>query len=179
MPNHSATLVELPMVTMDPPDSTNFLSCGPVLPSVILSPPPPLPPRRMAPSVNTRTSNLLFKSPASSAGGYTTSNGNSYCSKSQRVQPEVIEPPYWSHRPMRMGWSFSASPAGALATASTATPSSFAPRSSTRRAAAEAGTQMAPVPKSISCFFSQYTSALAFNSRLISTKELLMRWLIR
>ena len=47
------------------------------------------------------------------------------------------------------------------------------------RTAAEAGTQMAPVPRSISRFFSQYTSAPAFMSLLISTKELLMRWLIR
>ena len=31
--------------------------------------------------------------PASSVCGYTTSNGNSNCSNSQRVQPEGIEPP--------------------------------------------------------------------------------------
>ena len=49
---------------------------------------------------------------------------------------------------MRMGLSFSASPAGALATACTVTPRSFALFSSTGRAAAEAGTQIAPVPRS-------------------------------
>src|SRR6185295_10547465 len=135
----SAMLVELPMVTMLPPDSTNFFNCGMVLssemrPSMLryssgmlsglgapkAAPPPPRPPalpRRIAPSVNTSTSNLLFRSPASSAGGYTTSNGNSYCSNSQRVQPEGMEPPYWSNRPMRIGFSFQASPAGALAAA--------------------------------------------------------------
>ena len=31
------------------------------------------------------------------------SNGNSNCSSSQRVQPDGIEPPYRSHKPMRTG----------------------------------------------------------------------------
>src|SRR5450432_3221173 len=122
------------MVTMEPPDSTNFFNCGMVLSSLMRPAtllysggrlagswvpktpppppkpppkpppppppprpppaPPPAPPRRMAPSVNTSTSNLLLRSPASSPGGYTRSNGNSYCSNSQRVQPEGIDPPY-------------------------------------------------------------------------------------
>src|SRR5271157_2641037 len=114
-------LVALPMVTIEPPDSTNFLSCGKVLSSVTLPiqllyssgggstaprppkppPPPPPPPRppkppgpRMAPETNTSTSNLLLMSPASSADGYTVWNGISYCSKRNRVQPAGISPPY-------------------------------------------------------------------------------------
>ena len=58
-----------------------------------------------------------------------------------------------------MGFSFSASPAGALASACTGTPSSFALLLQNRRAAAEAGTQMAPVPMILAIhrisFFSQ------------------------
>src|SRR5580704_14142425 len=111
-------LVELPTVTTAPPDSTNCLICGMVFSSVMRPnqpryssgtfcgsapppprPPPPPPPRppaplRIAPSGNTRTSKRLFRFPASNVGGYTTSKGNSYCSKSQRVHPEGISPPY-------------------------------------------------------------------------------------
>src|SRR5580693_90753 len=102
-------LVELPTVTTEPPDSTNCLICGivfssvtrPIQPrnssgtvdgSICANPPrPPRPvavPRRVAPSVNTITSNLLRKFPASRVCGYTSSYGNSYCSNSQRVQPD-------------------------------------------------------------------------------------------
>src|SRR5882724_5957524 len=84
---------------------------------------------------------------------------------------------------MRTGFNFSASPAGAFAIACTATPNSFAPRSRIGRPADEAGTQIAPVPRSwpstFSAVFSQYTSQFAFNNRLISLNELLMRWLMR
>src|ERR1051326_3402629 len=74
---------------------------------------------------------------------------------------------------MRIGLSLSASPAGALATAVTGTPRFLAPPSSTARAAALAGIQMALVSA-----LSQYTSAPALSRRLIITNELLMRWLI-
>ena len=50
-------------------------------------------------------------------------------------------------------------------------------------AAADAGTQIVPVPRScpsaIPAFFSQYTSQFAASSRLISTNELLILWLTR
>jgi hypothetical protein len=48
----------------------------------------------MPPSTNTSTSYFAFRFPASSVPGKTTSNGNSYCSNSQRVHPDGIEPPY-------------------------------------------------------------------------------------
>src|SRR5690242_5606270 len=118
MSSTSATLVELPIVTIDPPDSTNFFNCGMDFSSEMRpaqvryssgtlsgegapnSPrPPPRPlaaPRRIAPSGKRSTSNLLFRSPASSVEGQTLSNGNSYCSRIQRVQPEGILPPYES-----------------------------------------------------------------------------------
>src|ERR1035441_2191795 len=88
MPKTSAMLVELPMVTMLPPDSTNFLSLGlfvssEIRPSMLWysagtvagsgapkpppPPPPPRPPaapRRMAPSAKTMTSNLRGRQPA-------------------------------------------------------------------------------------------------------------------
>src|SRR5580658_2102707 len=109
------------MVTIDPPDSTNFLSCGRVLSSetrpccpayssATAPPPPPRPPppppprpprpppapRFAAPAVNTITSNLLRRSPASSVAGYTVCAGKSYCSKSHFVHPVVMLPPYES-----------------------------------------------------------------------------------
>ena len=55
---------------------------------------PPPAPLRNAPSVSTITSYLRLRLPASSVCGYTTSKGNSNCSNSQRVQPEVVRPPY-------------------------------------------------------------------------------------
>ncbi len=68
-----------------------------------------------------------------------------------------------------------ASPEGACATAYTATPKSLAPFRSTGSAAPEAGTQIAPAPRSTpaACAgpFSQYTSALAFSRRFTSVKE--------
>src|SRR4051812_7219893 len=84
---------------------------------------------------------------------------------------------------MRIAFSLSASPAGTLAAAQAGTPFSLAVFSMTPRAAGHAGTQIAPVPKSCvtasGAFFSQYTSQLAFNKRLIVMKELFTRWLSR
>ncbi len=37
---------------------------------------------------------LLDRLPVSSPFGYTTSKGNSNCSRMKRVQPDGIEPPY-------------------------------------------------------------------------------------
>src|SRR4051794_20368240 len=108
-------LVELPIVTIDPPDSTNFFRLGMVLSSVIrptharysdgtfagsglTNPPRPpprpvAPPRRIAPSAKTITSNFARRSLASRVLGQTRSNGISYCSNSHRVQPDGILPP--------------------------------------------------------------------------------------
>src|SRR5439155_14229852 len=84
---------------------------------------------------------------------------------------------------MRIGLSLSASPEGALATAWTGTPKSLAPCCSTGRTAEDAGTQMAPAPRSCPSAsmarFTQYTLQLAFSSRFTSLNELLMRWLIK
>ena len=111
------------MVRIVPPFSTNFFSSGTVFATVTRPshgrnsagiesaagwPPPKAPPAfppacpepadgsraGMPPSTNTSTSYFAFRLPASSICGKTTSNGNSYCSKIQRVQPDGIEPPY-------------------------------------------------------------------------------------
>ncbi len=101
---------------MVPPFSANFFSSGTVFATVtrpsqprnsagIVSaagwapkppPPPPAPPSRagIPPSTKISTSYFAFRLPASSVLGKTTSNGNSYCSNSQRVQPDGIDPPY-------------------------------------------------------------------------------------
>src|SRR5689334_20046449 len=103
------------MVKIVPPFSTNFFSSGTVLAIVTR----PSQPRNSAgtasaggwpgnlaavpdlaasgsgtaPSTNTSTSYFALRFPASSVCGYTTTNGNSYCSKIQRVQPDGIDPP--------------------------------------------------------------------------------------
>src|ERR1019366_3745361 len=84
---------------------------------------------------------------------------------------------------MRMGFSLSASPVGALASACTGTPSSLAALSRIGRTAGDAGTQMAPVPMSwpsmVWSFFSQYTSAPAFNRRLINNSFIVTNRLLK
>jgi len=102
-------------VRIVPPFSANFFSSGTVLATVTRPsqprnsagiesaggcapnpPPPPAAPSRagMPPSTKISTSYFALRLPASSVPGNTTSNGNSYCSNSQRVQPEGIDPPY-------------------------------------------------------------------------------------
>lgn len=135
--------VEPPTVTIVPPFSTNFFNSGTVFAMLTLpthdwysagrfagTPPPPPPnppppsPAGMAPSGKISTSNFALRLPASRACANTTSNGNLNCSNSHRVQPESIDPPNLSQRPMRTGLSFNASPAGLVATASEVSPSS-------------------------------------------------------
>ena len=102
-----------------PPDSMKVFNCGTVLATLRLpiqprnssgnssalgmrpktgsSPPAAAAPRAsragIAPVTKIITSNLSARLPASSVCGKTTVNGNSYCSKIQRVQPDGIEPP--------------------------------------------------------------------------------------
>ncbi len=98
------------------------------------SPPPPRPPPAgspgaagIAPPGKISTSYFWRRLPASSAGGNTSSKLVGYaCSKIHRIQPDGIEPPYWSHSPMRTGFSFSALPLGFTDVASKATPRSAA-----------------------------------------------------
>jgi hypothetical protein len=75
------------------------------------------------------TSYFARRFPASSACGYTTSKGKSYCSSSQRVCPDGIDPPYWSASAMRGAFT-ACVPAGRVLTPSTVMPSSRAARSS-------------------------------------------------
>src|SRR5687768_2331064 len=101
---------ERPTARIVPPSCRNFSSCGPVFDAVyaptigsnsagIREADPAAPPRPSAadgptPDGKMMTSYLVDRLPASSALGKTTSNGNSCCSRSQRVQPDGIEPPY-------------------------------------------------------------------------------------
>src|SRR5437870_2144301 len=105
-----------------------------------------------------------------------TSNGNSYCSNSQRTQPEGIDPPYWSYRAMRTGrtWNGGCSPVGTLCTPSMVSPLSAAVFSRIGVDSAVAGTRNDPAgydfPLMVNGAVARDTDCLAFSSRLSAMK---------
>ena len=160
-----------------PPASVNALICGIVVACVTLptvrrhsagsasvsgAPPgPPGPPAvagrgaGIAPSTKISASYLRFRLPASSSCGYTTVNGNSYCSSNHRVHPLGIDPPKRSHSPMRIGRT---AVAPAAEPAANDKPSSRAARSTIGRLPAVAG--MIQVPSAL-----RDTEAFALSKR--------------
>src|SRR6188768_2604808 len=91
-------------------------------------PRPPRPPAGAGPTPDGKmiTSNLLDRFPASITWGKTTSKSKPYCSRIHLVQPDGIEPPYWSASAMRIMRSLIESPDGRADTPSKLTPSSVA-----------------------------------------------------
>ncbi len=141
--------------------------------------PPPRPPRPPAgagptPDGKMITSNLLDRFPASIAWGKTTSKSKPYCSRIHLVQPDGIDPPYWSASAMRIFLSLIASPAGRAATPSKLTPSSVASCATAAAVEAFVATKNVPCcgPDDI-----QETSSPALTRRLMATNESLTAWL--
>jgi len=114
------------------------------------------------------TSYFPARFPSSNARGNTTSNGNSYCSRIQRVHPDGIEPPYWSARAMRSLRSGIASPAGRVPTPSKLSPRSAASLSTISRVLLFPLMKKAPADGPD---VSHATSSPAASNRLIAVKE--------
>ena len=122
------------------------------------------------------TSYFADRFPASSAFGKTTSNGNSNCSSSQRVQPEGIEPPYWSASAIRGFRNEIAVPDGRAPTASKLMPRSVASFVTRPDVEGRAVTKNAPGWGPV---VNHATFSPAASRRLIATKASFVAWLKR